>query len=135
MFDIGFWELLFIGVIALLVVGPERLPGLAVRAGQWVGRLRRFVNRMRSEIQEELEAEHLKELLAEQNREIDELKREVGEAREDAERAVREASREAEGSGATPDTRADGDGAEDEAAPADRGADADAGGSRGRGGR
>ncbi len=84
MFDIGFWEILLIGVVTLLVVGPERLPGIAVFAGHWIGRLRRVANNMRDEISEELEAEHLKQLLAEQNREIDELRRNVDEVRRDA---------------------------------------------------
>lgn len=84
MFDIGFWEILLIGVVTLLVVGPDRLPGLAVFAGHWVGRLRRFANHMRDEISEELEAEHLKKLLNEQNREIDELRRDVDEVRREA---------------------------------------------------
>ena len=84
MFDIGFWEILLIGVVALLVVGPERLPGIAVFAGHWVGRIRRFANNMRDEISEELEAEHLKKLMAEQNRELEELRRDVDHVRREA---------------------------------------------------
>jgi sec-independent protein translocase protein TatB len=42
MFDIGFWEMAFIGVIALVVIGPERLPGVARTAGLWVGKARRM---------------------------------------------------------------------------------------------
>ena len=91
MFSFGFWEILVIGLIALLVVGPDRLPGLATFVGQWVGRLRAMARNMRSEIQQELEAEHLKSLLDEQNREISELRREVEGVREDADAAVREA--------------------------------------------
>lgn len=84
MFDIGFWELLLIGVVGLLVIGPERLPTVATLAGQWVGRLRRFARHMRSEIQEELESEHLKQVLDQQNREMESLRREVGDARREA---------------------------------------------------
>ncbi len=91
MFDIGFWEILLIGVVTLLVVGPQRLPGVAVFAGHWIGRIRRFVRNMRDEINEELETEHLKSLLAEQNREINELRRDVDAVRGDTERSVREA--------------------------------------------
>jgi len=89
MFDIGFWELVLIGVVALLVVGPERLPGLAVTVGQWVGRARRYVNHMRREIEEELDAENLKNLLDEQSRELQSLRREVADVKNEAETAVR----------------------------------------------
>jgi sec-independent protein translocase protein TatB len=91
MFDIGFWEILLIGIVTLLVVGPQRLPGVAVFVGHWVGRIRRFVRNMRDEINEELETEHLKSLLAEQNREISELRRDVDAVRGDTERTFREA--------------------------------------------
>lgn len=91
MFDIGFWELLIIGVVGLLVIGPERLPTVATLLGQWVGRLRRFANHMRSEIQQELEAEHLKQVLEEQNREMKSLRDEVSAVRDQAASASREA--------------------------------------------
>ncbi len=91
MFDIGFWEILIIGIVTLLVVGPQRLPGVAVFVGHWIGRIRRFVRNMRDEINEELETEHLKSLLQEQNREISELRRDVEKVRGDTERSVREA--------------------------------------------
>jgi len=103
MFDIGFWELLIIGVVALLIVGPERLPGLVTFVGHWVGRLRRFANHMRSQIQEELETEQLKNLLDEQNRELNELRREVDEVRDDTARSLNEA-RDAVERGTQPDT-------------------------------
>ena len=94
MFDIGFWEILLIGIVTLLVVGPQRLPGVAVFVGHWIGRIRRFVRNMRDEINEELETEHLKSLLAEQNREISELRRDVDAVRGDTERTFREAADE-----------------------------------------
>lgn len=54
MFDIGFAELLVIGIVALLVIGPERLPG-AIRTGAvWVNRLRRGFNDIKMEVQQEL---------------------------------------------------------------------------------
>lgn len=88
MFDIGFWEILFIGVVGLLVLGPERLPTVATMAGQWIGRLRRFANHMRKEIRDELEAEHLKQVLEEQNREMQSLRKEMTEVRREAESAA-----------------------------------------------
>ena len=60
MFDIGFAELLLVSVIGLLVLGPERLPG-AIRTGsQWLGKLRRSFNSIRSDIERELNMEELK---------------------------------------------------------------------------
>lgn len=49
MFDIGFLELLVVLVIALLVIGPERMPELAKKLGQFMGKMRRFVNSMKEE--------------------------------------------------------------------------------------
>jgi len=69
MFDIGFFELVVVGVVALLVVGPERLPRLARTAGLWLGRARRTLATVKAEIDNELKAEELKEILAKQARE------------------------------------------------------------------
>jgi len=66
MFDIGFWELAVIGVVALLVIGPERLPGLARTAGLWLGRARGFVSSVKADIDRELAADELKKTLAKQ---------------------------------------------------------------------
>ena len=74
MFDFGFWELILIMVVALLVVGPERLPGLARQAGLWIGKARRFVNSVRSDIEREIRSEELKNMLNQQQSEIQELK-------------------------------------------------------------
>jgi sec-independent protein translocase protein TatB len=67
MFDVGFWELLLIGLVALLVIGPERLPGVARTTGAWLGRAKRFVTDVKSEIDEELRTEELKRIMKEQN--------------------------------------------------------------------
>lgn len=66
MFDIGFWELALIGVVALLVIGPERLPKVARTAGLWVGRMRGFVMTVKSDIDKELRAEELKRVMEQQ---------------------------------------------------------------------
>ncbi|MDH5785671.1 MAG: Sec-independent protein translocase protein TatB [Chromatiales bacterium] len=66
MFDIGFWELTVIGVVALLVIGPERLPGVARTAGVWFGRVRRFVSSVKADIDQQLKAEELQKIMAEQ---------------------------------------------------------------------
>ena len=56
MFDVGFFELLLIGIVALLVVGPERLPKLARTAGMWLGRGRRFIGSVKDDIDREIKA-------------------------------------------------------------------------------
>ncbi len=68
MFDIGFWELSLLALVALLVVGPERLPRLARTAGMWIGKGRRLINSVRADIERELKAEELKKILEEQAR-------------------------------------------------------------------
>jgi sec-independent protein translocase protein TatB len=67
MFEIGFSELLLIGVIALLVFGPDKLPGLARNVGLWVGRIKRMVGSVQQEFHREIaKAEELKRLVEEQ---------------------------------------------------------------------
>lgn len=65
MFDIGFSELLVIAVVALLVIGPERLPKVARTAGHLFGRLQRYVNDVKSDIQREMELDELRKLRSE----------------------------------------------------------------------
>ena len=62
MFDIGFSELLVIAVVALLVIGPERLPKVARTAGLLFGRLQRYVNDVKADIQREIELDELRKL-------------------------------------------------------------------------
>lgn len=64
MFDIAFSELLVIGVVALVVIGPERLPKVARTAGVLLGRLQRYVNNVKSDINREMQLDELKKLQA-----------------------------------------------------------------------
>ncbi len=64
MFDIAFSELVVIAVIALLVIGPERLPKVARTAGHLLGRLQRYVNDVKADIQREMELDELRKLRA-----------------------------------------------------------------------
>lgn len=66
MFDFGFWEIILILMVALVVVGPERLPGLARTAGLWIGKAKRMVSDVKAEIDQELAADELKKALNKQ---------------------------------------------------------------------
>lgn len=65
MFDISFTELMVIGVVALVVIGPERLPGVARTAGALLGRLQRYVSDVKADVQREMRLEEMKKLQAE----------------------------------------------------------------------
>ncbi len=75
MFDVGFSELLLVGLIALIVLGPERLPVAARMAGLWIGRLKRSFNNIKSEVERELGADEIRRQL--HNERILELEREM----------------------------------------------------------
>ena len=62
MFDLGFSEILVIGLVALIVIGPERLPGVARTVGHLLGRLQRYVADVKGDIQREMQIEELKKL-------------------------------------------------------------------------
>ncbi len=62
MFDIGFSELLVIGIIALVVIGPERLPRVARTIGHLAGRLQRYVADVKSDINREIELDELRKM-------------------------------------------------------------------------
>ena len=62
MFDIGFSELLVIGVVALIVIGPERLPRVARTLGHLAGRLQRYVTDVKADINREIELDELKKM-------------------------------------------------------------------------
>ena len=65
MFDIGFSEMMLIAIVALVVIGPERLPKVARTAGHLLGRLQRYVNDVKSDINREMQLEELKKLQSE----------------------------------------------------------------------
>ena len=91
MFDIGFSEIALIAVVALLVLGPERLPRVARTAGALLRRARSSWQNVRSEIERELAAEDLKKTLRETSRGAD-VRADVEAAASDIERAARDAS-------------------------------------------
>ena len=78
MFDIGFWEILVILVILLIVVGPERLPAVARTTALWIRKARRFVSQVKQEVEEELRAEELRQSL-EKNKDLFDLDETISE--------------------------------------------------------
>jgi sec-independent protein translocase protein TatB len=66
MFDVGFWELCLIAVVALVVLGPERLPRAARTAGFLLGKARRAAADMKAEIERELDIDDLKRMKEQQ---------------------------------------------------------------------
>ena len=65
MFDIAFSELMLIAIVALIVVGPQRLPHLARTAGHLLGRVQRYVSSVKADINREMQLEELRRLQAE----------------------------------------------------------------------
>ncbi|MDD2864844.1 MAG: Sec-independent protein translocase protein TatB [Methylococcales bacterium] len=70
MFDVGFSELIMVGLVSLLVIGPERLPKVARVAGYWLGKMQQMIANVKVEIAQELHAEEIRQLLK-ANQEID----------------------------------------------------------------
>jgi sec-independent protein translocase protein TatB len=66
MFEIGFTELMLVGVIALLVLGPERLPKAAATAGRWMGQAKRTMSGIKAQIEREMDTEQLSQELERQ---------------------------------------------------------------------
>lgn len=87
MFDIGFWEMLLIGVVALVVIGPERLPTVARTLGRWTAKLRNFVASTRADLEKEFNSEEIRRLLNDKQGEIDELRSMLNDTRASIEQA------------------------------------------------
>ena len=85
MFDFGFWELAIVGIVALVVVGPDKLPALAIKLGRFLGKLRRYFASVRADIESELKSAELKEMLEKQQSEISELRSILSETKQDVE--------------------------------------------------
>lgn len=91
MFDAGFTEMMVIAVIALLVVGPERLPEVASKVGGWIGKARAFVATTRADIERELQATEMKNILSEQQQEIEELRKMVSSTQDEFKNNINDA--------------------------------------------
>jgi len=86
-FDIGFSELLLIGVVGLLVLGPERLPGAVRTATLWIGRIRRQFHEIKAEVEREIGADEIRAQL--RNEAIMDELRQSREALESSAREIR----------------------------------------------
>lgn len=108
MFGIGFSELLLISVVALIVIGPERLPKVARTVGAWVGRLNRYAAQIKADIDREMHLDELRnvqqsmkdsvqkyEIMAEET--AQQVKQESGELKKTVQEAVDEISAEPNG--------------------------------------
>lgn len=94
MFDIGFSEIVVIAVVALIVLGPERLPKAARFAGLWVRRARAQWYSVKSEFEREMAAEDLKRSLDEARQTLRDVESQIRNASEDAQREVEGMRRE-----------------------------------------
>ena len=68
MFDIGFWEFALIGVITLIVVGPERMPAIARTVGRYIGKAKQFVAKVQVEIDTEIDSTEIKKHLGDMDK-------------------------------------------------------------------
>ncbi len=73
MLDFSFGEMAVIGVVALVVIGPERLPKVARTVGKTIGRLQRYVNSVKSDIEREMQLEELRTLQAQVRQQAEDL--------------------------------------------------------------
>ena len=94
MFDIGFSEIVVIAVVALIVIGPERLPKAARTLGHLFGRLQRYVNDVKADINREIELDELRNLQREVQTAAADLKSSVESAAQGVQSSVREVERD-----------------------------------------
>ena len=89
MFDVGFSEIVVIAVVALIVIGPERLPKVARTLGHMFGRLQRYVNEVKADINREMELDELRKLQAQVQSAARDIEQSVTSAVNEAEAGVR----------------------------------------------
>src|SRR5215472_13012686 len=89
MFDIGFSEIMVIAVVALVVIGPERLPKVARTLGHMFGRLQRYVNEVKADINREMELEELRKLQSQVQSAARDIEQSMSHAAQSVETGVR----------------------------------------------
>jgi sec-independent protein translocase protein TatB len=95
MFDIGFSEMMVIALVALVVIGPERLPKFARTIGTLLGRMQRYVNDVKTEVEREIRVEELKKLQTTVEDSARSIERSVYTEANEAERSLRKMAEEA----------------------------------------
>jgi len=90
MFDFSFWELAIVLMVALVVVGPDKLPVLAAKLGRWVGKVKQMLTAVRSDIEQELKSAELKEMLEQQQNEISQLRNILKDAQQSTHNEIRD---------------------------------------------
>ncbi len=91
MFDFSFWEMAIVLIVALLVVGPDKLPGLAAKTGRWVAKAKRMLMSVRSDIENELKAAELKKMLEKQQSEISQLRNILNDTQAETQKEIQKA--------------------------------------------
>jgi len=92
MFDSGFLEMLIVGIIALIIVGPERLPGVAAKAGKMIGKIKAFIANTKEDIEKEIRSDEMRSMLNQQKEEINELRDMMKSTKSDVTSSLNEAS-------------------------------------------
>jgi sec-independent protein translocase protein TatB len=96
MFDIGFSEMMVIAVVALIVIGPEKLPKVARTVGHLFGRMQRYVNDVKSDISREMALDDLRKLQSSMQDTVQSIEQSVTTEFKSAEQSVTEELRSAE---------------------------------------
>ena len=86
MFDIGFWELFFLFLLALFVLGPERLPAVASYLGKQFGKVQRYFSNVKSQIDDEVDSTNINKILKDQELSITELQKRIKETKDESTR-------------------------------------------------
>ena len=102
MFDIAFSEIVVIAVVALIVIGPERLPKVARTLGHMFGRLQRYVNEVKADINREMELDELRKLKSEVQSAASEFESSINKAAQEVDSGVRSVETELNEAGRPP---------------------------------
>ena len=102
MFDIAFSEVVVIAVVALIVIGPERLPKVARTLGHMFGRLQRYVNEVKADINREMELDELRKLRSEVQSAASEFESSIHKAAQEVDSGVRSVETEVNEAGRSP---------------------------------
>ena len=88
MIDLGLAKLAMIGAVALIVIGPEKLPKVARMAGSLLGRAQRYLNQVKAEVSREIELDELRKMQKDMQQAASDLKSSVGEELQGVEASV-----------------------------------------------